>query len=425
MSAASPVLDAEPVRDEPGSAARLLGLAVGTAIVTALIYRLGGWPWIVVIYSVIAIIMLHEFGHYLTARWSGMKATEFFVGFGPKLWSIRRGETEYGIKALPLGGYVRILGMTSLEELAAADEPRSFINQPARKRVLVASAGSIVHVMLAVVLGFCALYFIGEPVANGRAEVVALTRVAGVTTPAQAAGLRAGDWIVRVDGTKATPSNVVALIQGAHGRALQLLVQRGSGHAARRFEVTVHPRVLPDHVKGPTIGVEIGTGTLKHPGFFGAWSEAGSFTWLVTKDTAAAFEHAFSPHGLWTLYHDVTDSKAGAQAASNPNQPRSILGALSLLADGAKAGMFQFLEILISLNISLGVLNMFPMLPLDGGHVAIALYERVRTRRGRAPYRADVTKLMPYAYAFLGLLLVFVISKAYLDVAHGVANPFG
>ncbi len=423
MSASAPLVpDADLDAPLPGSPAlRLVGLALATAAVTALIYRLGGVPWIVVIYSVIAIIMLHEFGHYLTARWSGMKATEFFVGFGPKLWSIRRGETEYGIKALPLGGYVRILGMTSLEELSDDDEPRSFINQPVRRRVLVASAGSIVHVLLAVILGFCALFFIGEPTNN--VQIDSLVKLVGVTTPAQAAGLRPGDDILAVDGTKATLANVSDLIQKSKGTTLRLLVARGAGATRHTWVVTVRPRALS---KGgaPEIGVFL-AGVLRHPGFLDAWSSAGSFTWLVTKDTGAAFGHAFSPHGLWTLYHDVTNSKAGAKAAANPNQPRSILGALSLLADGAKAGMLPFLEILISLNISLAVLNMFPMLPLDGGHVAIALYERVRTRRGRAPYRADVTKLMPWAYGFLGLLLIFVISKAYLDVAHGVANPFG
>ena len=102
-------------------------------------------------------------GHFVTAKWSGMKATEFFVGFGPRLWSVRRGETEYGVKALPLGGYVKILGMTSLEELDPSDEPRSFVNQSTVKRVLVASAGSIVHLLLALLLAIGALWFIGQP----------------------------------------------------------------------------------------------------------------------------------------------------------------------------------------------------------------------------------------------------------------------
>lgn len=416
--------DEEPAPTGASAAARLVGLALGTAAVTLLIEEAGGWPWVVVVYSVIAIVMLHEFGHYLTAKWSGMKATEFFVGFGPKLWSIKRGETEYGVKALPLGGYVRILGMTSLEELSASDEPRSFINQRTWRRVVVASAGSVVHVLLAIILAFCALYFIGDPVA-GHVEVQGLVKIAGVTTPAQAAGLRPGDALLAVDGHRVTANNVITLIQDAKGHELHVLVQRGTGKHAVLFDVTVRPRVLPDGDAHRAIGVYLVSGMLTHPGFLRSASTAGSFVWLVTKDTGSAFEKAFSWSGLVALYHDVTNSKAGAKGAANPNQPHSILGAGELLADAARAGMFPFLEVLISLNISLAVLNMFPMLPLDGGHVAIALYERVRTRRGRPPYRADVSKLMPYAYAFLGLLVVFVISKAYLDLAHGVANPFG
>ena len=103
----------------------------------------------------------------------------------------------------------------------------------------------------------------------------------------------------------------------------------------------------------------------------------------------------------------------------------SIVGAAQYLADAFRAGALPFIGLLISLNISLGILNMLPMLPLDGGHVAIALYERARTRRGKARYRADVKKLLPVAYAFMGFLLLFVAGKMYLDIAHGVRNPFG
>ena len=102
-----------------------------------------------------------------------------------------------------------------------------------------------------------------------------------------------------------------------------------------------------------------------------------------------------------------------------------MVGAVQYLADAFRAGAMPFIGMLISLNISLGVLNMLPMLPLDGGHVAIALYERIRTRKGKARYRADVAKLMPVVYAFMGFLLLFVAGKMYLDIAHGVSNPFG
>jgi membrane-associated protease RseP (regulator of RpoE activity) len=407
---------------------RLAGLAVGTASVTTLIALLGGWPWIVVIYSVIAIIMLHELGHYVTARLSHMKATEFFVGFGPKLWSVKRGETEYGVKALPLGGYVRILGMSSMEELDPNDEPRSFINQSTSKRVVVASAGSIVHVLLAFVLAFAALFFIGRPQADVL-QIAGLAHVKGVVTPAQHAGLRPGDILESVDGVAVT---VNVLSSGVVVTNADKLISTSPVPLAIRIkrdgrQLTLHgtPKVFIAKDPNKVLGIDLNTfSPLSHPGFTNAVSTSTWFVGVVFQDTFSAFGKAFSLSGLTSLFHEVTNAKAGKKASS-ANQPHSIIGALTLGADAAKAGMLPFLEVLISLNISLGILNMLPMLPLDGGHVAIAVYERIRTRRGKPRYRADVSKLVPYAYAFMALLLVFVASKVYLDIAHGVSNPFG
>jgi membrane-associated protease RseP (regulator of RpoE activity) len=406
-----------PTRSE--TATRLVGLVVGTAAVTGLIWLAGSWPWVLVVYSIAAIIMLHEFGHYLTARWSGMKATEFFIGFGPKLWSFKRGETEYGVKAFPLGGYVRILGMSSIEELDPGDEPRSFINQTTRKRVLVASAGSIVHVLLAFVLAFAALFFVGRP-EPPVLQIHALLRVKGVTSPAQAAGLRPGDIIESIDGTKANVNNVSTLISKGTD-PLTIRVDR----AGKTVILQATPRVFVPKDSHRLLGVNLDQfSPLSHPGFTGSITTSGWFVGVVFQDTFAAFGKAFSWSGLSSLFHEVTNAKAGKKSSS-PNQPQSLIGAGIIAADAAKAGLIPYLEVLISLNISLAILNMVPMLPLDGGHVAVAIYERVRTRRGKKPYRADVTKLVPYAYAFMALLLVFVVAKAYLNLAHGVGNPFG
>ena len=147
------------------------------------------------ILAIVLMIFLHELGHYLAARWSGMKVTEFFIGFGPRIWSFRRGETEYGIKAIPAGAYVKIPGMTSLEDVDPADEARSYRQAPFHNRLAVAVAGSTMHFLVAFLLLIVQFAFIGHPDGD-RWQI-------GNISPgsaAQAAGLHEGDRLVRFDG---------------------------------------------------------------------------------------------------------------------------------------------------------------------------------------------------------------------------------
>ena len=143
---------------------RLAGeLVAAVAVIVALAVVTGYVDLLIVVVSIIVIVMLHELGHFLTAKRGGMKVTEYFVGFGPRLWSFRRGETEYGIKAMPLGGYVKIPGMTNLEEVDPADEGRLYRDQPFHSRLLVAVAGSAMHFLMAFVLLWVLLAFVGVP----------------------------------------------------------------------------------------------------------------------------------------------------------------------------------------------------------------------------------------------------------------------
>jgi RIP metalloprotease RseP len=151
---------------------------------------------VAVILALFVMIMLHEFGHFLAAKRSGMKVTEFFVGFGPRLWSVTRGETEYGVKAVPLGGYCRIIGMTNLEEVAPEDEPRAYRNKGASAKVFVAGAGPAVHFVIAIVLMFTVLFVAGDY----RHQYATMT-LAETTQGAQAAGLKPGDTVVSINGT--------------------------------------------------------------------------------------------------------------------------------------------------------------------------------------------------------------------------------
>jgi membrane-associated protease RseP (regulator of RpoE activity) len=410
----------------------VLRLLAGIAVVSGLFVALGQGDLLVFIVAILLIVMLHELGHFATAKWSRMKVTEFFVGFGPRLWSIRRGETEYGVKAIPAGGYVKIPGMTNLEKIDPEDEPRTYRQQPFRYRVLVASAGSVMHFVIALVLAWSAIVYFG--VASSSA-----IRVAGflhidvlARNPAQVAGLRSGDVIVGIRGHALDArSDLTAAIGSSAGRPLPLQVRRGG----RTLVLTV----VPVAGRTPARGGEVLGGAGSH-GIIGitrgpvftsegpvrAVGSAANLVGWVTSATVTGLGHVFSPHGLSSFYDQVTNSAVATQAANGPaaaNRPSSLVGIGRFAVQAQHQGVLRLIDVLITINIAFALLNMLPMLPLDGGHVAIALYERVRTRRRRPYYQADVAKLLPVVYAFIAVLLVIVGSAVFLDIAHPMNLP--
>ena len=417
----------------PADRRAVLRLVVGAALIVGAFVALGLGDVLVFIVAILLIVMLHELGHFATAKWSHMKVTEFFVGFGPRLWSVRRGETEYGIKAVPAGGYVKIPGMTNLEEIDPEDEARTYRQKPFRNRILVASAGSIMHFLIAFLLAWSAILYFGTP-SPSAVRVAGFVSFAGhEPNPAQAAGLRTGDVITGVNGHSLTdPSQLSTAIRASAGRPIHLLVERGG----RTLSLTVVPAV-GHTLSGGGEALGPGTGSIGSHGIIGI-QQASAFTSegpvralgsaaigvaRVTSASVTGLAHVFSPHGLSSLFDQVTNSKAAVQAAANPataDRPTSILGAGRVAVQAERQGMLYLIEVLIALNIAFALLNMLPMLPLDGGHVAIALYERVRTRRGRPYYRADAAKLLPVVYAFMAVLLVIVGSAVFLDIAHPV-----
>jgi membrane-associated protease RseP (regulator of RpoE activity) len=387
----------------------------------------------------VLIVVAHELGHFLTAKWSGMKVTEFFIGFGPRLWWVRRGETDYGVKPILAGAYVKIPGMTNLEEIDPADEPRTYRKQPFHRRIIVASAGSIMHFVLAFVLAWVVVMAFGVPSSTAdQVQVAGFVHWAGHReTAAQLAGLKIGDRVLSVDGKAVTnPTQLAAGIQASDGKAVHMVVTR-AGH---RTPLLVQPVAGHEHNDVETLGPGkgkaawlIGVETTILPVFvsknpFSAVAAAGADVGSVTSATVLGIGRVFSPNGLHSLYDQVTNPKAAGKAAANPQSSErvmSIVEVARLATQAEQRGGYYFLSILIALNIVLGLMNMLPMLPLDGGHVAIAVYERIRTRRGRPYYQADATKLLPVAYAFMAVLLVIVASAVFLDIAHPIANPFG
>jgi membrane-associated protease RseP (regulator of RpoE activity) len=386
---------------------------------------------LIVIAVIVAMVMLHELGHFATAKWSKMLVTQYFVGFGPTLWSVRRGETEYGVKAIPAGGFVKIPGMTNLDEVDPADEARTYRQQPFYKRIIVASAGSFMHIVMALVLAWVAIVAFG--VASPRVDVSGFVKWQGQAhNAAQLGGLHVGDQIDSVNGrTLSDSSQLTSAIQRSVGKTVVLGVVRNGKH----LSVDVVPKSGATNANG---GEVLGSSAPKDDGIIGitlapvrssvgplsALTPSFSAVWAVTTGTVAGLGHVFSPNGIGSLAHQVSDPQAAQQASANGTRVESIVGAVRTATQAEQAGILPLLEVLIALNLVLAVVNMLPMLPLDGGHVAIAFYERIRTRRGRPYYQADAAKLMPVAYAFMTLLLLLVAAAVFLDIAHPMANPF-
>jgi membrane-associated protease RseP (regulator of RpoE activity) len=413
-----------------GTIGQVWRLIAALVLITAIFLATGLGDLLLFIAILIVIVMLHELGHFATAKWSGMKVTEYFVGFGPRLWSVRRGETEYGVKAIPAGGYVRITGFTVLDDVAVEDESRAYRQQPFWKRIVVASAGSAMHFIIAFVLALIIVFSYGVPSNNDR--VVSLDHWNGVAqTPAQAAGLQQGDTIVSVNGHALTgPDSLTNAIHRSHGSPVKI----GFLHDGQLHNATVTPRsgkgIVTDgtklSAKQDYIGVLL-EGANQSQGFFPAIKTAADNIGSATRAEVDGVIKTFSPSGLTSVVHQVTNSKAATSAADSPGtavRPVSLVGIAGLGVQAQKAGFQDLLELLILINIIFGLLNMLPMLPLDGGHVAVAAYEWIRTKKGQAYYRADITKLFPVVFVFLAFLSVFVLSGVFLDLTHPLKNVF-
>jgi len=430
----------------PSNGWALFRLLVAVALIAALFVVLGGGPLLIVIVAILVMVMVHELGHFATAKWSHMKVTEYFVGFGPRLWSIRRGETDYGIKPILAGGYVKIPGMTNLEEIDPVDEPRTYRQQPFHNRIIVACAGSFMHFVMAFLLAWAAVLIFGVPSSTGVA-IGGFEKWAGHTqNAAQLAGLRVGDDIVAVNGHRITdPNQLVSVINDSPGRPVSLEIDRG-GHLST---LTVVPAIGRTTASGGENITTAGQGTprttagttakgSKPVGLIGiqtsevrssegplrAIGTAVVDVGTTTSATLAGLGHLFSPNGLHSLYGQVTNAHQAAVATANGTRPSSIVGAVRVATQAEQAGWLDLIDVLIALNIVIGLVNLLPMLPLDGGHVAIAVYERIRTRRGKPYYQADAAKLLPVVYVFVALLVVVVGSAVFLDIAHPMANPF-
>ena len=366
-----------------------------------------------------------------------MKVTEYFLGFGPRLWSIRRGETEYGVKAIPAGGYVRVVGMTTAEEIDPVDEPRSYRESTFPRRFLVGVAGSAMHFVMALLLCYGLLAFTGVPTATS-AVVGSLRSFANATAPAGASGMKAGDVLVSIDGKKyANATNFVPAIQSHPGRQITVVVRRHGRLVTlqmtpldgRKVKTAKNGTVL-DPATGPAVGVigiEVNY-TVKNvrANPLVAVPRSAVLLGTMTKETVIGMGEVFSLHSLGNFAHQVvtaTDKTSGSEnTTASSTEFVSVVGAVQIGSQAARHNIVELLLLLIEINLFVGMINLFPMLPLDGGHVVIAIYERIRSRRG-LHYHADVTNLMPVAYVFLIVLLAIGLGALYLNILHPVRLP--
>ena len=430
MSVLTPTREAVPPPRATSTVRSLAVLLVGIGAVVALLTWAFGWALPVVIFAIIFMVMGHEFGHFITAKRAGMQVTDFFVGFGPVLWSTTVGETRYGVRAILAGGYVKVPGMTWGDELPADLEARTYRSASYPRKVLFASAGSLMHLVMALCLAWASLAFIGTP-SPSHVGVLAFTKWDGHTqNAAQIAGLKVGDRIVAVNGRDVTNVNqLITDVRDSAGTSLTLLVER-SGHELVVHATPVDGRTLTSggarlstgpHPHG-FLGIELNEQTV-HDSWLGAIPRSFTEVASLVGTAAHALVHVFSPGQFASLIHQVASPAAAENPTNQDTRPESIVGVVRLAVQSTAAGPALLLDILITVNVFVGLLNMLPMLPLDGGYVAVATYERIRSRRGRV-YHADVNKLAPAVYAFMSLLLVLFACTVYLDIVHPIANPF-
>ena len=408
-----------------------LALLIGVVVLAGLAW---GWPVLVMIFGIVVMIFLHELGHYVTAKWSGMKVTEFFIGFGPKIWSFQRGETEYGIKVIPAGAYVRIIGMNNLDDVDPGDEPRTYRQQSFSKRLLVVSAGSLMHFAQAFVLLVLLLGVVGFPgrsIANppDRAPAWEIDAVVA-DSAAQAAGLQEDDLIVAVDGEPVSRYDELSDALSAYdvGDEVSFTIERDG--VERTVDAELRPR--PEGEGGVAGSPFLGVGTSKHYsdepiGLGTAIARAPGEMVRFTGQTFSALVSAFSPDRLSNFANDVGDgsnnegSGSGGSGSSSDDDGRliSIIGVIHIGSQDVENRGAFLLALFFNLNMFIGVFNMLPLLPLDGGHAAMAIYERIRSRRGRQ-YHADFAKLLPLTYAVVMVLVVIGVTTMYLDLVNPI-----
>lgn len=321
------------------------------------------WVWVFVGFCLL--IVLHEAGHFFAAKATGMRVERFFLFFGPTIWSFRRGETEYGVKSIPIGGYVKITGMNPEEDVPPEHEANAYFRKPAWKRIVVVAAGPAVNVVLAFAILF-GVYWV-----NGREEIQQSVGATRSGTPADRV-LQPGDRIVAVDGhrfagldieerlvkfgeTVASHECEGKQVDGCVAKTpVRLEIRRGG----QVKTITVYPR-YDSEAKRALVGFSYGSEQIEI-GAGAAAREAGDAIWEVASGTLHVFTHLFE--------------------SEQREQVSGVVGISDVGHQVIEKGLERALLLLAFVSLSLGLVNLLPILPLDGGHIFWAVVEKLRGR---------------------------------------------
>ena len=361
-------------------------------------------------------IMIHEFGHYLTAKRYGMKVSEFFLGFGSRIWSTKRGETEFGLKAIPAGGYCKIEGMTPNDVMPEGEESRAFYTAKSSQKLIVLGAGSFLHF----VLGYILLFVLFAGVGTNQLLPTINEVVKG--SAAQSAGILAGDEVLSINGKQIENwYKDVQIIRNSKGAPLTLLIKRGTE------EITISTSAKLETIDGTeryVLGIINDVG-IKRSDLVTSIKNAG----IVSKDFLVQ-----SVKSLLKLPSKIP-ALWGQAVSGETRDPNGLVGVVGVArVSGQAVGsdalsiterLSTFILIIASLNIFVGLFNLLPILPLDGGHMAVAIADEIRAfiarLRGRArPAAIDVTLLTPITMVVFVILAALTVLLLIADIVNPV-----
>ena len=374
-------------------------------------------------------VMIHEFGHYITAKRYGMRVSEFFLGFGKRIWSFTRGETEFGIKAIPAGGYCRIEGMSATDEMPPGEESRAFFKASSGRKLIVLGAGSFLHF----VLGFIILLIIFAGIGTSKptttiSEISAcVPRINAACTesdpksPALLSGLQAGDVITSLNGVPVNNwAKDVEIIRNSAGKEILIEIERNG--QVQTISVIAATRVVDGKEYG-FLGIVNGYELVRDAPFTSIKNSAIVSWDFISGAVKAIISLPSKIPALW-----------GATVSGADRDPNGLVGMVGVAQVTGQAASSEglstseriqtFLLIIASLNFFVGVFNLLPILPLDGGHMAVAIADEVRAIvariRGRArPEGINVNKLAPFTMVVFVLLAALTV----LLLAADIINP--